>query len=293
MERVDARWGGVRRERLTIGGDQVVCRVAGEGPVLLLVHGMAGSSETWRFVMPALAERFTVIAPDLLGQGESDKPRGEYSLSAHVDTLQRVLDELGHDRATLVGQSLGGGVAMQFAHQLPARCERLVLVNAGGLGREVSAYLRLLTLPGAERLFPLLSPAWVRGVGERVFARLERMGVQPAPAAMEIWRSYLSLTDPASRHAFFRSLHDVIDLGGQAVSALSWVARTTHLPTLIVWGATDPFIPPSHGEVAHAAMRGSRLVVFEDVGHYPHCEAPDRFIAVVREFLDATGLPPG
>jgi pimeloyl-ACP methyl ester carboxylesterase len=127
--------------------------------MLLLVHGMAGSSETWRHVMPALAERITVLAPDLLGQGQSEKPRGDYSLGAHANLLRDLLDALGHERVTIVGQSLGGGVAMQFAYQFPERCERPVLVNSGGLGDEVTFYLRMLTLPGfgGDREFRLRS----------------------------------------------------------------------------------------------------------------------------------------
>src|SRR5688572_1287002 len=134
----------MRPQAITIDGNRVVYRIAGAGPLLLLVHGMAGSSETWKHVMPALAERCTVLAPDLLGQGQSDKPRGDYSLGAHANLLRDLLDALGHERATVIGQSLGGGVAMQFAYQFPERCERLVLVNSGGLGREVTFYLRML-----------------------------------------------------------------------------------------------------------------------------------------------------
>ena len=135
---------------IALNSERVAYRIAGKGPVLLLVHGMAGSSETWRHVMPALARRFTVLAPDLLGQGQSDKPRGDYSLGAHANTLRDLMDALGYKRATVVGQSLGGGVAMQFAYQFPERCERLVLVDSGGLGREVTFYLRMLTVPGFE-----------------------------------------------------------------------------------------------------------------------------------------------
>lgn len=238
--------------------------------------------------MPALAERCTVLAPDLLGQGESDKPRGDYSLGAHANTLRDLLDALGHERATVVGQSLGGGVAMQLAYQFPERCERLVLVNSGGLGREVNLILRLLTLPGAEYAFPLVCTPRLRDAGNLVATWLGRAGVRATPARQEIWRSYASLADPDSRHAFFRSLRDVIDLGGQAVSALGRLHRAAHLPTLIVWGAQDPFIPVSHAAAAHKAIPGSRLEIFEGVGHYPHCEAPERFVEVLLDFIAST-----
>lgn len=284
----ESRWALIKPRAITIDGDRVVYRIAGKGPVLLLVHGMAGSAMTWRYVMPALAKRFTVIAPDLLGQGQSDKPRGEYSLGAHANLLRDVMDALGHKRATVVGQSLGGGVAMQFAYQFPERCERLVLVGSGGFGREVTFYLRMLTVPGFESVFPLISTPWLRDAGNLVATWLDRAGVRSTPASQEIWRSYASLADAQSRRAFFRGLRAVIDFSGQAVSALSRLYRAAHLPTLIVWGAQDPFIPVSHAIVAHKAIPGSRLEIFEGVGHYPHCEAPEHFVAVLVDFIAST-----
>ena len=273
---------------INLDGDRVAYRIAGKGPVLLLVHGMAGSSMTWRHVIPALAQRYTVLAPDLLGHGRSDKPRGEYSLSAHVNTLRGLMDALGLQRATVVGQSLGGGVAMQLAYEFPERCERLVLVNSGGLGREVNLILRGLTLPAADYVFPLVCSPRLRDAASRVATWLRRAGVRSSPASQEIWRSYASLADAPTRRAFFRGLRDVIDLGGQAVSALSRLYRAAALPTLIVWGAQDPFIPVRHGIAAHKAIPGSRLEIFEGVGHYPHCEAPERFVAVLVDFIAST-----
>ncbi len=137
----------VELQHASIHGHDVALRTAGSGPVMLLVHGMAGSSSTWRHVMPALAEHYTVVAPDLLGHGASAKPRGDYSLGALADILRDLLVVLGHDRATLVGRSLGGGVAMQFAYQFPERCERLVLVSSGGLGEDVNRPAPRLVAP--------------------------------------------------------------------------------------------------------------------------------------------------
>lgn len=284
----ESAWAQMKPRAAIIDGDRVIYRTAGTGPLLLLVHGMAGSSETWRHVMPALAERFTALAPDLLGQGQSDKPRGDYSLGAHANTLRDLLDALGHRRATVVGQSLGGGIALQFAYQFPERCERLVLVDSGGLGQEVTFYLRMLTLPGFEYVFPLFCTPRLRAAGNRIGTWLGRAGVRSTPARQEIWRSYGSLAEAESRSAFFRNLRDVVDLQGQAVSALRRLYRAATLPTLIVWGAEDPFIPVSHAIAAHDAIPGSRLEIFEGVGHYPHCEAPERFVAVLLDFIAST-----
>jgi len=273
---------------IDLDGDRVAYQTAGAGPVLLLVHGMAGSFVTWRHVLPTLAQRFTVLAPDLLGHGQSDRSRGAYSLDAHANMLCDLLDALGHERATVVGQSFGGGVAMQLAYQFPERCERLVLVNSGGLGREVHLILRLLALPGAESMFPLVCAPRLRDAGDLVATWLGRAGVRSTPASQEIWRSYASLADAATRRAFFRGLREVIDFSGQAVSALGRVCRISQLPTLIVWGAQDPFIPVSHAVAAHKAIPGSRLEIFDGVGHYPHCEAPERFVEVLVDFIAST-----
>ena len=288
MDSDESRWARMKPRAIRVDGNRIVYRAAGKGPLLLLVHGMAGSGVTWRHVMPALAERCEVLAPDLLGQGQSDKPRGDYSLGAHANTLRDLLDVLGRERATLVGQSLGGGVAMQFAYQFPERCERLVLVDSGGLGREVTFYLRMLTVPGFERVFPLFCTPRLREAGNRVATWLGRAGVRSTPARQEIWRSYASLADAESRRAFFRSLREVIDFSGQAVSALGRLYRAAQLPTLIVWGAQDPFIPVSHAVAAHKAIPGSRLEIFDGVGHYPHCEAPERFVALIVDFIAST-----
>jgi len=279
----------MKLQHLSIHGHRVAFRSAGEGPVVLLVHGMAGTSATWTHVLPALAQRFTVVAPDLLGHGESGKPRrGEYSLGAHANVLRDLLNVLGHERATFVGQSLGGGVAMQMSYQFPERCERLVLVSSGGLGREVNVILRALTFPGAEYAFPLICTPRLRDAGNAIASWLRGAGLRAAPAVEEMWRSYASLADADTRRAFFRTLHAVIDLGGQAVSAIDRLYLASQVPTLIVWGADDAIIPASHAVAANEAMPGSHLVVFDGVGHYPHCEDPERFVQVLIDFIEST-----
>ena len=118
-----------------IHGHRIAYHAGGDGPVLVLIHGMAGSSATWDAVLPSLAERFAVVAPDLPGHGDSDKPStADYSLGSYASTVRDLLVALGYERATLVGQSLGGGIAMQYIYQYPEHCERLVLVGSGGLG---------------------------------------------------------------------------------------------------------------------------------------------------------------
>src|SRR4051795_5915654 len=141
---------------IELHGHRVAYRSAGSGPVIVLVHGITSTSATWERVMPALAKRFTVIAPDLLGHGQSAKPRGDYSLGAYASGIRDLLIALGHERATFVGHSLGGGIAMQLAYQFPEQCERLVLVASGGLGRDITPLLRAASLPGSELVLPVL-----------------------------------------------------------------------------------------------------------------------------------------
>lgn len=273
---------------LTIHGHRVTYRTAGEGPVLLLIHGMAGSATTWKHVMPALSKAFTVLAPDLLGHGRSAKGAGDYSLGALASSLRDLLVALGHERASIVGQSLGGGVALQLAYQFPERCERLVLVGSGGLGREVNRLLRLLSLPGSEAVLSLACSAPLRRAIEGAARLPSRLGLHPAPVIAELWRSYASLGDEDTRRAFLRTLRAVIDRRGQAVSATNRLHLAAQLPTLIVWGGDDPIIPVEHAYEAHAAIEGSRLEIFDGVGHYPHVEAPERFVAVLTDFIETT-----
>jgi pimeloyl-ACP methyl ester carboxylesterase len=273
---------------LILHGHRIAYRIAGRGPVVVLVHGMAGSALTWRHAMPALADHYTVVAPDLLGHGESAKPRGDYSLGAHASLLRDLLNALGHERATFVGQSLGGGIVLQFAYQFPERCERIVLVGSGGLGTEVHAVLRALTAPFAESLFSFVCTGTLRDAAASLGGILGRWGLRLSPAGEEVWRSYASLAREEDRGAFFRTLRSVVDLGGQAIHAGDRLYLAAHMPTMIVWGDRDPFIPHHHGSTTHAAIPGSRLEIFPGCGHFPHCEDPARFVAVVRDFIEST-----
>ncbi len=275
-------------QHISIHGHTVSYRSSGSGPVVVLIHGMAGSSTTWEPILDQLAEHCTVLAPDLLGHGDSAKPRGDYSLGAHASSIRDLMMALGHERATIVGQSFGGGVAMQFAYQYPDRCERLVLVASGGLGQEVALLLRALTLPGVEHLLPIACNTRVRGAGDAVTGWLDRFGLRPVPVVAEMWRSFASLSDGETREAFTHTLRAVVDRHGQRVNASDRLYLAAAVPTLIVWGDRDPIIPLAHGVTAHDAIPGSRLEIFEGVGHYPHCEQPERFVEVLVDFLTST-----
>jgi pimeloyl-ACP methyl ester carboxylesterase len=272
---------------VSIHGNEVSYLELGEGPVLLLVHGMAGSCENWREVIEPLAHRHTVIAPDLPGHGASAPGGGDYSIAGLASGLRDLMLALGHDRATLVGHSLGGGVVMQLAYQFPEMAERLVLISSGGLGPEVSPVLRAAALPGADLFIAATARAGER-VGSALGRGLSAIGLRPNADMSEVARGYASLSEPERRAAFLATVRAVVGTGGQRVAATDRLYLAEALPVLIVWGARDPIIPVRHGEDAHQAIPGSRLEIFEDVGHLPQLEAPGRFIAALERFLNET-----
>ena len=281
--------GSVELRETTLHGHRFSYRSAGSGPLLVLIHGIAGSSATWEEVLPWLAERYTVVAPDLLGHGDSAKPRADYSLGAYASAIRDLLGVLGFERGTILGHSLGGGVAMQFAYQFPERCERLVLVSSGGLGLELHLILRAAALPGAEWVLPLLCSGGLCdavGGAARFVGRVA--GLRAGPELDEIWRSFVSLSDPDARQAFLHTVRTVIDIRGQRASACDRLYLAAEMPTMIIWGERDPLIPVAHAHSAHQRMRGSRLEIFPDAGHFPHRGNSRRFVEVLVDFLQST-----
>lgn len=272
---------------LDLHGDRVAYRDEGSGEVLLLIHGMAGSSDAWRELIPRLAKNHRVVAPDLLGHGQSVKPRGDYSLGAFAVSLRDLLDELGIARATIVGHSLGGGVAMQFIYQHPDYCERLILISSGGLGPDVGWILRLLSAPGAEFVLPVIAPSPVLKAGNKIGSWFTSSGMRN-PRASEIWRAYSSFSDAPTRAAFLRTLRSVVDYRGQAVSALNRLHVRSELPTLAIWGEDDEIIPVEHGHAAMAVRPGGRLEVLAGVGHFAHVEAPSEVADIIDDFMKTT-----
>jgi len=272
---------------LDLHGDRVAYREAGAGETLLLIHGMAGSSATWRAVIPRLSKKYRVVAPDLLGHGESAKPRGDYSLGVFAVWLRDLLGELSIGRATVIGQSLGGGVAMQFTYQHRDYCERLVLISSGGLGPDLSWTLRILSAPGVEVVLPVVAPEPVLNVGNKLGSWLTSAGIH-SPRAVEMWSAYSSLSDRQTRQAFLRTLRSVVDYRGQAVSAVNRLHLSSGLPTLLIWGDRDRIIPVAHGYAAHDALPGSRLEVLAGVGHFPQVESPTAVVDILDDFIATT-----
>jgi pimeloyl-ACP methyl ester carboxylesterase len=270
----------------TVHGHKRAFVHVGQGPVVLLIHGIGDCSDTWRELIPRLAQEHTVIAPDLLGHGRSDKPRADYSVAAYANAMRDLLSVLGVARATVVGHSLGGGVAMQFAYQYPERCERLVLVSSGGVCPEVHPLLRLASAPNIDLLLPLMQAPGTRLATRAVFALLKRLGTDLGRDSEHLLQVFDALPDATSRRAFVRTLRSVVDWRGQAITMLDRCYLTRGMPTLLLWGARDAVIPFHHAQIAHAAMPGSRLEVFEQAGHFPHQNDPARFLDVLHDFIE-------
>jgi len=274
----------------TIHGYRRAFRVAGSGPAILLIHGIGDNSTTWDTVQTKLAQRFTVIAPDLLGHGKSDKPRADYSVAAYANGMRDLLSVLEIDSVTVIGHSLGGGVAMQFAYQFPQLVNRMILVGAGGVTKEVNMALRIASLPmGSEALallrLPLVLPA-LQVIGRMGGALFGSTGVgRDIPNMLRI---LADLPEPTASSAFARTLRAVVDWRGQVVTMLDRCYLTQSVPVQLIWGGSDSVIPVSHAEMAHAAMPGSQLDIFEGSGHFPFHDDPDRFVEIVQRFIGST-----
>ncbi|MGE5698091.1 MAG: alpha/beta fold hydrolase [Candidatus Sericytochromatia bacterium] len=270
---------------ITLHGDRVAYRDEGAGEVLLLIHGVGGSSQNWRELAPILSTKYRVIAPDLLGHGESDKPRGDYSLGAFAVWLRDFLDALGISKVTVVGHSFGGGVALQFAHQHKEYVRRLVLVSSGGLGGDLGNLLRMLSLPGAELALRLIAsrPA-IKAAG---MFRARKSSPDSVTRYSETFRAHAALSNRDNRQAFLRTLRSVVDHRGQAVCALNRLH--VDLPTMIIFGDQDRCIPVAHAYAAHSAMPGSRLHVLPGVLHHPHVERPETVMTLIDDFMATTG----
>jgi pimeloyl-ACP methyl ester carboxylesterase len=190
--------------------------------------------------------------------------------------------------ATVIGHSLGAGVAMQYSYQFPERSQRLALVASGGLGREVHSFLRAATLPGTELVLPLLASRRALAAGRKVGRAMDVLGVRLGTDALEMARGHASLGDAEARAAFVHALRASLDPSGQRVLATDRLYLATQLPLLIVWGRRDRIIPIAHGRRAHELVPGSRFEVFERAGHFLHLDEPERFVALIEEWISTT-----
>jgi pimeloyl-ACP methyl ester carboxylesterase len=273
---------------MQLHGHRVIYRTVGSGPPVVLIHGMVNSSLHWEEVALRLADRYTVIAPDLIGHGDSAAVRGDYSIGAHAASIRDLLAVIGIERATIVGHSLGGGVAMQFFYQFPQRTERLVLVSSGGLGHEVSPLLRSAALPGMSAALSLIAHRRILDAMWLAGKRLRSRGHNKGVYLQAIVRALRPLEQPGARKAFLHTLRSVIDVHGQRVSARDRLYLLSSMPTLVVWGERDHTIPLEHGRATHEAVPHSRFETLPRAAHFPHLEDPEGLARVLGEFIEDT-----
>lgn len=275
-------------QRVTIHGHDRVFVKTGSGPTLLLLHGLGCDHTTWLPVIGELARHFTVVAPDLLGHGRSDKPRADYSVGGYANGMRDLLTVLGIDKVTVVGHSFGGGVAMQFAYQFPERTERMILVAPGGMGPEVSPLIRAITLPGFHQAMGVATLPGVRHVGKAGLRVLARSGIPVTRDLAEVADIYESFRDPRARAAIRHVVRAVVDARGQIVTMVDRAYLTQAMPMMVVWGSKDAVIPCAHAENAARIAPGAVVEIVPGSGHFPHKDHPARFCKAVRDFVDAT-----
>ena len=275
-------------QRVTIHGHERAFVKAGQGPALLLLHGLGCDHTTWQPVIRDLARHFTVIAPDLLGHGQSAKPRADYSVGGYANGMRDLLTVLNVDKVTVVGHSFGGGVAMQFAYQFPERTERMILVAPGGLGPEVTPFIRAVTVPGFHQLMGLATLPVVRHVGKAGLRALSRSGVTALRDLAEVAEIYESFTDPRARAAIAHVVRSCVDTRGQIVTMVDRAYLTQAMPMLVVWGSEDMVIPVLHAENVSRIAPGAVVEILPNSGHFPHKDHPDRFVKIVQDFVRAT-----
>ena len=278
----------IRREVIELHGHRCSYRTGGDGPLLVLVHGITNSSASWEPVQDLLAQHFTVIAPDLLGHGQSAKPRADYSVGGYANGMRDLLTVLNVDKVTVVGHSLGGGVAMQFAYQFPERTERMILVAPGGLGPEVTPMIRAVSLPGFKAAMALLTVPGVRHVGMAGMRALSRTGLALTHDLDEVASIYDSFKDPGARAAISHVVRAVVDVRGQIVTMVDRAYLTREMPMLVVWGNEDKVIPVEHADRAMVIAPGAHVEVLGNSGHFPHKDHPERFVKIVNDFIRST-----
>lgn len=273
---------------VTIHGHRRAFVKTGTGPALLLLHGLGCDHSTWDPVVTSLARRYTVIAPDLLGHGASDKPRADYSVGGYANAMRDLLTVLGINRVTVVGHSLGGGVAMQFSYQYPEFTERLILVGPGGFGPEVTPMIRVVTTPGFHGVTGMLTLPGLRHLGVAGLRALARTGLKPLRDLSEVADIFDSFKDERTRAAIRHVVRAVVDWRGQIITMTDRAYLTEDMPMCVIWGEDDRVIPVSHASVAQVVSPGSRLEIMPNSGHFPHRDHPERFVKIVNDFIRTT-----
>lgn len=278
----------VEDKEISLHGNVISYRHGGEGPPMVLLHGIASNNRTWDPVIETLARTHEVIAPDLIGHGRSAKPMADYSIGGYAAVVRDLLLALEVDRFTLVGHSLGGGIAMQLLHMSPEMVARLVLVDSGGLGRGLGVALRAASLPGSPLFLRAVASTPAQRAGRTIDRVLRAGGVKLPTDLTAGFTGIASLAEPGARAAFLNTVRASTGLGGQRVSAVDRLYLLNGCPALTIWGDQDKIIPVSHAYEAQELVPEMVLAIVAGAGHFPHIDAPEQFVALVTDFEDGT-----
>jgi pimeloyl-ACP methyl ester carboxylesterase len=268
---------------LGVFGRQVAVQVDGSGHPVVLLHGLGGTSKTWQQTIDCLGGSLLTVAIDLAGHGRSTRDRGDYSITANAVLVRGVLDQLGIDRALVVGHSYGGGVALAAAVIFPEKVAGLGLVAAGGLGHEAAPVLRAMSLPFVGELASLAIHPWLIDKIDATFNRLSAVGFHEPTEFLQKRQLLRSLSDMSARGSFLDTLRGVINLQGQQVNGAERLDQVGDIPVLVVWGDRDPMLPISHADVVTDALPHARVEIFEGAGHFPHAQDPGRLAHLLGE----------
>ena len=253
-----------------------------QGVPVILIHGLGASAEIWQKNVEALAEQYRVYVPDLVGFGRSDKPSVDYSPSYFTGFINDFMNALNIKRTCLVGNSLGGGIALQYALQFPHKVEKLVLVDSAGLGKEVTFPLRLMSLP-------VIGELMTRPSRKGVYLYFKPAVGDPVLLTEDFIDLYYELHSlPGAQKSMLRVLRSISNIRGGRTKILRTVMARLHtitVPTLIVWGKQDKVLPVRHAYVANEKILNSKVHILDPCGHMPQFERPEEFNRIVLEFL--------
>ena len=275
----------IEEQNVEISGLPIRYLSAGEGLPLVLLHGAGDNALDWRLVMPTLAATHRVYAPDLPGSPDSARPAAVYSPAFFERFVVTFVNSLGIARATYVGNSLGGLIALRLALSEPARVAALVLVDSAGLGYAINPAFTSVNFPG---LAEAAMPFWRTSIGayQRAWARTALLFAHPPGTVPREWiaeQKRLALW-PGYLEAHLTVLRTLVSPLGQREVLVDRLPAL-EIPTLVVWGERDRVFPRSQAKRAVARLQDGSLALIPDCGHMPHVECPDHFLAVLDEFL--------
>lgn len=275
----------MKRDYVDINGMNVHYAMAGDGPPVVLLHGLGASHLTWQENIEALAEKFTVYAMDIPGHGDSVKEGVTYTIDASVSFTFGFLDAMGLESAALVGNSMGGLIALKSALAASDRVSHLCLIDTAGFGKEIAPFLRIMSLPFVGELAERQATRSTSNMLRQIFAG-KNIATEALTAELVRTRSL-----PGARSAVLKTLREGVNIFGMKPKhRLLAQLPGLPMPIMVVWGGRDRFFPLSHAYAAADAVPSAKLLVLPDAGHWPHMQEPGVFNPELTAFLNGSAV---